>query len=145
MFLLGWWIDIPVSRGDHEVESVGCAWNCRRCGCALLPDWWKRNDVLTGIYYPADLCNYYAGGVLENRVTKFFSGISMEIYLSHMVIFRVVEKLKLNRILGNGWLQYIFTVIIVISGTTTFAVAMQKIIGLVEKKLLERKREECQI
>lgn len=85
------------------------------------------------------------GGVLENRVTKFFSGISMEIYLSHMVIFRVVEKLKLNRILGNGWLQYIFTVIIVISGTTTFAVAMQKIIGLVEKKLLERKREECQI
>lgn len=85
------------------------------------------------------------GGVLENRVTKFFSGISMEIYLSHMVIFRVVEKIKINRILGNGWLQYIFTVIIVISGTTTFAVAMQKIIGLVEKKLLERKREECQI
>lgn len=41
-------------------------------------------------------------GGLENRVTKFFSGISMEIYLSHMVIFRVVEKLKLNLILGNG-------------------------------------------
>lgn len=85
------------------------------------------------------------GGVLENRVTKFFSGISMEIYLSHMVIFRVVEKLGLNRAIGNGWLQYIFTVIIVIVGTTTFAVAMQKIIGLVEKKLLARKSKVCRI
>lgn len=85
------------------------------------------------------------GGVLENRVTKFFSGISMEIYLSHMVIFRVVEKLKLNRIMGNGWLQYAVTSVLVIAGATVFAVAMQKIIGLVEMKLLERKREECQI
>lgn len=30
--------------------------------------------------------------LLENKVTKFISGISMEIYLSHMVIFRLVEK-----------------------------------------------------
>ena len=140
MFLLGWWIDIPVSRGDHDVESVGCAWNGRRCGCALLPDWWKRNDVLTGIYYPADLCNYYAGGVLENRVTKFFSGISMEIYLSHMVILRVVEKLKLNRILGNGWLQYVVTSVLVIAGATVFAVVMQKIIGKAMEIMNKRKQ-----
>lgn len=75
------------------------------------------------------------GGVLENRVTKFFSGISMEIYLSHMVIFRVVEKLGIHKVIGNGWLQYIFTVIVVIVGTTVFAVVMQKIIELAEKKL----------
>lgn len=62
-----------------------------------------------------------------------------------MVIFRVVEKLKLNRIMGNGWLQYAVTSVLVIAGATVFAVAMQKIIGLVEMKLLERKREECQI
>lgn len=80
------------------------------------------------------------GGALENRVTKFFSGISMEIYLSHMVIFRVVEKLGLHRVIANGWLQYILTVVIVISGTTFFAVAMQRIICLAEKKLLVRKR-----
>lgn len=68
------------------------------------------------------------GGILENKVTKFFSGISMEIYLSHMVIFRVAEKLKLNQILGNGWLQYIVTSILVIAGATVFAVVMQRII-----------------
>lgn len=72
------------------------------------------------------------GGVLENGVTKFFGGISMEIYLSHMVIFRAVEKLGLNRIIGNGWMQYIFTVIIVLAGTTTFSVVMQKGIGMIE-------------
>lgn len=61
------------------------------------------------------------------------------------MIFRVIEKLGLSGVIGNGWLQYVFTVIIVIAGTTTFAVAMQKIIGLVEKKFLARKREAWRI
>lgn len=80
------------------------------------------------------------GGVLENRVTKFFSGISMEIYLSHMVIFRVVEKLKLNRIMGNGWLQYAVTSVLVIAGATVFAVAMQKIISKAMEIMKKRKQ-----
>lgn len=79
------------------------------------------------------------GGVLENRVTKFFSGISMEIYLSHMVIFRVIEKLGFNRILGNGWLQYVVTVVLVIACATVFAVVMQKIIGKVTEIMSKRK------
>lgn len=139
MFLLGWWIGVLVSRGDHEAESLGCAWNYRRCACALLPDWRKSNDVLTGIYYPAGLRDYQAGGGLENRVTKFFSGVSMEIYLSHMVIFRIVEKLKFNRILGNGWLQYIVTSVLVIAGATVFAVVMQKIIRKANEIMNKRK------
>lgn len=81
-------------------------------------------------------------GILENRVTKFFSGISMEIYLSHMVIFRVVEKLGLNQILDNGWLQYAVTSILVIGGATVFAVVMQKIIRNAEKSINKREREE---
>lgn len=80
------------------------------------------------------------GGILENRVTKFFSGISMEIYLSHMVIFRVVEKLKLNRILGNGWLQYIVTSVLVIAGATVFAIVMQKIISKAMEIMNKRKQ-----
>lgn len=140
MFLPGWWIDLPISRGNRKAEPVDCAWYSGLCGCALLPGWRKCNDVLTGIYYPAGLCDYQAGGVLENRVTKFFSGISMEIYLSHMVIFRVVEKLKLNRILGNGWLQYIVTSVLVIAGATVFAVVMQKTIGKAVEIINMRKR-----
>lgn len=58
----------------------------------------------------------------------------MEIYLSHMVIFRVVEKLGLNQIIGNGWIQYIITVAIVLFGTILFSVVVKKLIGLFEKK-----------
>lgn len=65
----------------------------------------------------------------------------MEIYLSHMVIFRIVEKLKLNNAIGNGWLQYIFTLIVVIVGTTFFSVVMQKIIAMMEKKLKRQSRK----
>lgn len=61
----------------------------------------------------------------------------MEIYLSHMAIFRVVEKLSLNRIIGNGWIQYIFTVVIVLLVSILFAAVMQKLIGLAEKKFVE--------
>ena len=64
----------------------------------------------------------------------------MEIYLSHMVIFRVVEKLKLNRILGNGWLQYIVTSVLVIVGATVFAVVMQKFISKAMEIIKKRKQ-----
>ncbi|MBU5480111.1 acyltransferase family protein [Blautia sp. MSJ-19] len=75
------------------------------------------------------------GGLLDNRVTKFFSGISMEIYLSHMFIFRVIEKLGIHTVLGNGWLQYIVTVVVVIAGASVFAIVMQKIFNGISKKL----------
>lgn len=72
--------------------------------------------------------------MLENRITKFVSGISMEIYLSHTVIFRVIERLGLNRMIGDGWLQYAVTVVFVMSGAIVFAVVMQKIIEFVMTK-----------
>lgn len=65
----------------------------------------------------------------------------MEIYLSHMVIFRIVEKLKLNSAIGNGWLQYIFTVIVVIVGTTFFSVVVKRVIAMIEKKLNGQSKE----
>lgn len=52
----------------------------------------------------------------------------MEIYLSHMAIFRVIEKLGLSKALGNGWFQYVTTVLVVIAGTSVFAVVMRKMI-----------------
>ncbi|MCF0247918.1 MAG: acyltransferase [Synergistes sp.] len=74
-------------------------------------------------------------GVLANRFTKFFGGISMEIYLSHMVMFRVVEKLRLTTILGDGRIQYLFTVFIVLLCTSLFAVIMKRIIRNVTSKI----------
>ena len=79
-----------------------------------------------------------SGGVLENRVTKFFGGISMEIYLSHMVIFRVIEKLGINRMLGNWWLQYTVTVVNVLAGATVLAIVVKKMFKCLQKMTIER-------
>lgn len=59
--------------------------------------------------------------ILNNKVTQFISGISLEIYLAHMMIFRCVEKTGLNYLLGDGWLQYVFTVVLVLILTVIFA------------------------
>lgn len=75
------------------------------------------------------------GGILENKITKFFSSISLEIYLSHMLIFRVIEKLKLNIILGNGWVQFLLTLTMVICGTTIFSYIVKRIIDYMFKTL----------
>lgn len=68
------------------------------------------------------------GGLLDNKVSAFFSGISMEIYLSHMFIFRIIEKIKLNYIFGYSWGGYIGTVVLVLIGTTAFAVGVKYIL-----------------
>lgn len=44
--------------------------------------------------------------LLDNKVMKFIGGISMEIYLCHMVMFRVVEKVHLERFIENPHLLY---------------------------------------
>ena len=75
------------------------------------------------------------GGILENRITKFFGSISMEIYLSHMVIFRIIEKIGLNTAAGNGWIQYAVTVVGVLAGASLFSVVMQKAIALFFHKI----------
>ena len=110
--------------------------------CAVVLYYLIGGNVMNCLLVSSSLLIYaiIKRGLLENRVTKFFSGISMEIYLSHMVILRIVEKLKLNRILGNGWLQYAVTSVLVIAGATVFAVVMQKIISKAIEIMNKRKQ-----
>lgn len=79
-----------------------------------------------------------AGGVLQNRFTKFFSSISMEVYLSHMIMFRVIERIGLNRIIGDGWLQYVVTVILTVCGAIIFSVVIKKGLEIAEKKVSQK-------
>lgn len=71
-----------------------------------------------------------------SKFVSFISGISMEIYLSHMVVFRLVEKMRLNIMFGNGWLQYFITVILVLVGAACFSVVVKTFIDIAEKKLV---------
>ena len=72
------------------------------------------------------------GGVLVNPVAKFLGGISFEIYLCHMVIYRVLEKLHIIHLFGNGLLAYIFTAVAVICGSVVFSVCAKWFLNKIE-------------
>lgn len=67
--------------------------------------------------------------ILSNPFTKYMSGISFEIYLSHMVIFRVVEKLHLLHLFNNDVLSYIVASAIVLIVVSAFATIMKMLIN----------------
>lgn len=69
------------------------------------------------------------------RVLKGLYTPYTEIYLSHMALSRVIEELGLNKAIGNGWVQYFVTAVVVLAGTTLFAVVMQKLIGIIINRI----------
>lgn len=79
------------------------------------------------------------GGVLVNPVAKFLGGISFEIYLCHMVIYRVLEKLHLVHLFGNGLLAYIFTAVAVICGAVVFSVCAKWFLNKIETLIVNRR------
>lgn len=77
-------------------------------------------------------------GILVNPVTKFLGGVCFEIYLCHMVIYRVLEKLHIVHIFENGLLAYIFTAIVFICGSVVFSVCAKWLLNKIEIFLKER-------
>jgi len=64
--------------------------------------------------------------LLNNRFVRFVSKYSLEMYLSHMVIFRIVEKMRLLYVFGTKkWslslLSYVTTCVVVFVGTVGFS------------------------
>lgn len=84
--------------------------------------------------------------ILSNLVTKFISGISFEIYLAHMVIFRVIEKVGLTKLCGESTLSYVLSCVFTLIGVIAFAFIAKKAISAVEKainkKIAERKEKQ---
>ena len=73
--------------------------------------------------------------ILDNKFTKFISDISMEIYLSHMVIFRLIEKLHITKLFANNYAAYIATSVIVLIGVIIFAKTFNKIFIFLKNKI----------
>lgn len=72
------------------------------------------------------------GGLLVNPIAKFLGGISFEIYLCHMVIYRALERLKLIHLFGDGILAYTFTAVAVICGSVVFSVCAKWFLNKIE-------------
>lgn len=76
------------------------------------------------------------------KSVKFLSKISLEIYLSQMVIFRIIEKCNLVYIGGKGYAGYLILVVADLTGTIAFSYIVSSIIDkiqyILENKLVKK-------
>ena len=77
-------------------------------------------------------------GGMTNPVAKFLGGICFEVYLCHMVVYRLLEKLHLVHLFGNGLLAYIFTAVAVVCGSVVFSVCAKWFLNKIESILKEK-------
>lgn len=129
-----------------------------------LAEFASRYKVLAGVFLLASVVAYFAFGVstitillfcvttltyalgckkigvLVNPVTKFIGGISFEIYLCHMVIYRILEKLNLIHTFENDLLSYIFATVAVICGSIIFSLCARWFINKVQITLKANKK-----
>lgn len=76
--------------------------------------------------------------VLSNKVMNYMSGISLELYLAQMVIFRVIEKAKGLYVFGHGWLSFISSWIAVVLGLIVFIEGWKKLWKCIQKAMSKR-------
>lgn len=57
----------------------------------------------------------------------------MEIYLCHMVIFRLLERLELLRMFDNDTVNFIVLTAMVLGGAIVFSLIFKKVISLFSK------------
>lgn len=71
------------------------------------------NYMYMMLLFTVCICYTMTGGIkifgiylLDNKLIKFIGGLSMEIYLCHMVMFRVIEKVHLENYILNPHIYY---------------------------------------
>lgn len=79
---------------------------------------------------------------LSSRLMKFLSGISMEMYLAQMVVFRVVEKLHLLYVFGRtgvgGWISFLLAFILVDLGLVCFIECYKVVVNFLKMKVTSK-------
>ena len=73
---------------------------------------------------------------LNNKIITFLSNISLEIYLCHMLIFRIIEKLNLLYIFQNDILSFLISCFLVIIGSIIFSVFVHKMIEKIKHYII---------
>ena len=68
--------------------------------------------------------------VLENCFTKFLGGISMEIYLCHMVAFRILEKIGLTNLFGSAVLSFVVATVLTFVSAVLLSVLVNHFMAL---------------
>jgi len=83
------------------------------CFTEWKPKFFSGSDLWTAIIFTLWIIYAISGEIsfkgfkiLDNRITKLLSDYSMEIYLCHMVIFRAIEKIHLEKYIQNDHALY---------------------------------------
>lgn len=80
-----------------------------------------------------------SGKIVNSKYIKKMSSISFEVYLSHMVIYRALEKLHIVHLFSNGLLAYIFTTVAVICGSVVFSVCANWFLNKIKTLIVNRR------
>lgn len=98
-----------------------------------------KGDLAWLFIYSAFLCfliSIRKHPVFSNPVSKFLGAVSMEIYLSHMVIYRLIEKLNLIHLFsGHEALSYFLAAFLVVIGAIIFSLILRKILSAIEWRI----------
>lgn len=79
--------------------------------------------------------------ILENKITSFIGGISLEMYLSHMVFFRILEKTNLLNMIALNYITYFVISFVVIGASILFAILFQKSQKLIIEKTVKKRNK----
>lgn len=77
--------------------------------------------------------------IFQNRIAKFLGSISMEIYLCHMFIFRILQKVHVDAVTKNDYIDYWIVSVLTLIGAIITAVVIKKVIALISG-IIEKKR-----
>lgn len=73
----------------------------------------------------------YDNRLMNNKFTNYISNLSMEMYLSHMVVFRIVEKIGIMERIKSPVIRYMTTylllVMLLVMGLTIYRKAINKL------------------
>lgn len=72
--------------------------------------------------------------VLQNAVVAFASKISLEIYLCHMVAYRVLEKLHLTHLTSLAWADFLMTFVLTLGGAVLFSLGGKWVLSFLGEK-----------
>ncbi len=72
-----------------------------------------------------------------SRLISFLSGISMEIYLCHMLVFRALERIGLSK-LTNGMPGYLVCFALTLAGSVVFSFAFGLVLSRIQRMIGKR-------
>ena len=71
--------------------------------------------------------------LLQNKVVRFIGGLSMEIYLCHMFVYRIFEKLNILHMTGNEIVNYCLIAVATLAGAILAAFVWSKLLKVIHE------------